>query len=85
MPAGVELATAYVNLAYETGAISAGARRDLGQVERDATTSGKKVGQNLGAGIKGSISTAMKAAGGLLAAGGVASFFGVHCWGPRVQ
>lgn len=83
MPAGVELATAYVNLAYETGAISAGARRDLGQVERDATTSGKKVGQNLGAGIKGSISTAMKAAGGLLAAGGVASFFSESIAGAR--
>lgn len=67
--AGVELATAYVNLVYQDN-IRAAAGRELDAVERDAKSSGKRVGASLGGGIK----SAMSAAGGLLAAAGVTSF-----------
>ena len=75
---GVELATAYVNLAYQDS-ITTGARRELAQVERDSVASGKKVGSNLSSGVSG----ALKAAGGLLAAGGVGGFLRDSIAGAR--
>ena len=75
---GVELATAYVNLAYQDS-ITTGARRELAQVERDSVASGKKVGSNLSSGVSG----ALKAAGGLLAAAGVGGFLRDSIAGAR--
>lgn len=74
----VELATAYVTLAYRD-AITPQARKEFRQVEQDAAASGKKVGANLGGGIK----SAMSAAGGLLAAAGVTKFVGASIAGAR--
>ena len=75
---GVELATAYVNLAYQDS-ITTGARRELAQVERDSVASGKKIGSNLSSGVSG----ALKAAGGLLAAAGVGGFLRDSIAGAR--
>ena len=77
---GVELATAYLNLAVQDSDITPGVRKALVGVEKDATRTGRTAGRNLGSGLKTGVGGAMKSiAGGFLgmfAAVGVKNLIG---------
>ena len=80
MANGIELATAYINLAVDASRLAPDVRREFGAVEREADRTGRESGKKLGDGVKSGMGGTAKAIGGMFAGAlagiGVKNFLG---------